>query len=198
MHKPTATHFAAAKRILRYLQGTLSLGIRFKSGSPILTAFTDFDWVGDLYDRRSTTGITVFLGNNPITWIFKKQHTVSRSSTEAEYRALASGAAELTWLRQVLCDLGVFLPNAPTMWCDNTSAIALTSSPIFHSRTKHIEVDYHFVREHVVRGDLHLQFISTNDQLADLFTKPLSTQRFQRLTSKLMFSTPDHSLKGGY
>uniref|UniRef100_A0A2N9FVX0 Uncharacterized protein n=1 Tax=Fagus sylvatica TaxID=28930 RepID=A0A2N9FVX0_FAGSY len=128
----------------------------------------------------------------PITWVSKKQHTVSRSSTEAEYRALASGAAELAWIRQVLCDLGVVLPHAPTMWCDNTSAIALASNPVFHSRTKHIEVDYHFVRERVVRGDLSLLFISTDDQLADLFTKPLSTQRFQRLTSKLMFSTPEH------
>jgi hypothetical protein len=197
MHKPTTTHFAAAKRILRYLQGTLSLGIRFRSGSSFLTAFTDFDWAGDPYDRRSTTGITVFLGNNPITWVSKKQHIVSRSSTEAEYRALASGAAELAWLHQVLCDLGVVLPHAPTMWCDNTSAIALASNPFFHSRTKHIEVDYHFVRERVVRGDLSLMFISTDDQLANLFTKPLSTQRFQRLTSKLMFSTSEHSLEGG-
>uniref|UniRef100_A0A2N9EGM1 Uncharacterized protein n=1 Tax=Fagus sylvatica TaxID=28930 RepID=A0A2N9EGM1_FAGSY len=192
MHKPTATHFAAAKRILRYLQGTLSLGICFRSGSSVLTAFTDSDWAGDLYDRRSTTGITVFLGNNPITWVSKKQHTVSRSSTEAEYRALASGAAELAWIRQVLCDLGIVLPHAPIMWCDNTSAIALASNPVFHSCTKHIEVDYHFVRERVVHGDLSLLFISTDDQLADLFTKPLSTQRFQRLTSKLMFSTPEH------
>ena len=145
MHKPTTTHFAAAKRILRYLQGTLSLGIRFRSGSSFLTAFIDSDWAGDPYDRCSTTGITVFLGNNPVTWVSKKQHTVSRSSTEAEYRALASGAAELAWIRQVLCDLGVVLPHAPTIWCDNTSAIALASNPVFHSRTKHIKVDYHFV-----------------------------------------------------
>uniref|UniRef100_A0A2N9IQH8 Reverse transcriptase Ty1/copia-type domain-containing protein n=1 Tax=Fagus sylvatica TaxID=28930 RepID=A0A2N9IQH8_FAGSY len=198
MHKPTATHLAAAKRILRYLQGTLHLGIRFQSGSPALTTFTDSDWVGDPYDMRSTTGITVFLGNNPITWVSKKQHTVSRSSTEAEYQAFATGAAELAWLRQVLCDLGIFLSSAPAIWCDNTNAIALASNPVFHSRTKHIEVDYHFVRECVVRGDLHLHFISTEDQLADLFTKPLSTPRFLKLTSKLMFSAPTHSLEGGY
>jgi hypothetical protein len=198
MHKPTATHLATAKRILRYLQGTLHLGIRFQSSSPSLTAFTDSDWSGDPYDRRSTTGITIFLGNNPITWVSKKQHIVSRSSTEAEYRALATGAADLAWLRQVLCDLGIFLPSAPALWCDNTSAIALASNPVFHSRTKHIEVDYHFVRESVVRGDLHLHFISTEDQLANLFTKPLSTPRFLKLTSKLMFSAPTHSLEGGY
>ena len=201
MHKPTAptaTHLAAAKRILRYLQGTLHLGIHFQSGSPALITFTDSDWVGDPYDMRSTTGITVFLGNNPITWVSKKQHIVSRSSTEAEYQALATRAAELAWLRQVLCDLGIFLSSALAIWCDNTSAIALASNPIFHSQTKHIEVDYHFMRECVVRDDLHLHFISTEDQLADLFTKPLSTPRFLKLTSKLMFSTPTHSLEGGY
>jgi hypothetical protein len=107
MHKPNSTHLIAAKRILQYLQGTLHLGIRFQSDSSSLTAFTDFDWAEDPYDRPSTTGITVFLGNNPITWVSKKQHTVFRSSTEAEYRALATGAAELAWLHQVLCDLGV-------------------------------------------------------------------------------------------
>ena len=96
MHKPTATHLATAKRILRYLQGTLHLGICFQSSSPSLTAFTDSNWSGDPYDRRSTTGITIFFGNNPITWVSKKQHTVSRSSTEAEYQALAIGAADLT------------------------------------------------------------------------------------------------------
>ena len=192
MHKPNSTNLVAAKCILRYLQGILHLGIRFQSGSSSLTTFTDSDWARDPYDRRSTTGITVFLGNNPITWVSKKQHTVSRSSTEAEYRALATGVAELAWLRQVLCDFGVYLPIAPTMWCDNTNAIALASNPVFHSRTKHIEVDYHFVLERVVRGDLHLHFIYTEDQLADLFTKPLTTQRFHQLTSKLMFSVPDH------
>ena len=95
MHKPNLAHLVAAKRILRYLQGTLSLGIRFQSDSSTLTAFTDSDWAGNPYDRRSTTGITVFLGNNLITWVSKKQHTVSRSSTKAEYRALVIRATEL-------------------------------------------------------------------------------------------------------
>uniref|UniRef100_A0A2N9J0P4 Cysteine-rich receptor-like protein kinase 10 n=1 Tax=Fagus sylvatica TaxID=28930 RepID=A0A2N9J0P4_FAGSY len=160
--------------------------ILFQPGPLALTAFTDADWAGDTSDRRSTSGVVVFLGNNPITWLSKKQHTVSRSSTEAEYRSLATGAAELAWLRQVLCDLKLYLPSAPLIWCDNTSALALASNPVFHGRTKHIEVDYHFVRERVVRGDLSLQFISTHDQLADIFTKALPSTRFLLLCSKLL------------
>uniref|UniRef100_A0A2N9HA75 Reverse transcriptase Ty1/copia-type domain-containing protein n=1 Tax=Fagus sylvatica TaxID=28930 RepID=A0A2N9HA75_FAGSY len=176
---------------------TLDRGILFQPGPFTLTAFTDADWVGDPCDRRSTSGIIVFLGNNPITWLAKKQHTVSRSSTEAEYRSLASGAAELSWIRQVLCDLGLFLPSAPLIWCDNTSALALASNPVFHGRTKHIEVDYHFIRERVVHGDLKLQFISTEDQLADVFTKALPSPRFHRLCSKLLICSTDHQFEGG-
>uniref|UniRef100_A0A2N9EKF8 Reverse transcriptase Ty1/copia-type domain-containing protein n=1 Tax=Fagus sylvatica TaxID=28930 RepID=A0A2N9EKF8_FAGSY len=197
MHQPSTIHFAAAKRILRFLKGTLDKGILFQPGPLALTAFTDADWAGDTSDRRSTSGVVVFLGNNPITWLSKKQHTVSRSSTEAEYRSLATGAAELAWLRQVLCDLKLYLPSAPLIWCDNTSALALASNPVFHGRTKHIEVDYHFVRERVVRGDLSLQFISTHDQLADIFTKALPSTRFLLLCSKLLVCSTDHQFEGG-
>jgi hypothetical protein len=178
MHKPSTVHFVAAKRILRYLKGTLHKGVLFQPGHLALIAFTDADWAGDLSDKRFTSGVIVFLGHNPITWLAKKQHTISRSSTEVEYRSLANGAAELAWLRQVLCDLKLFLPSAPLIWCDNTSALALASNPVFHGRTKHIEVDYHFVREKVVCGDLLLQFICTHDQLADIFTKALPSTRF--------------------
>jgi hypothetical protein len=197
MHKPSPAHFVAAKRILRYLKGTLDRGILFQPGPIALTAFTDADWVGDPCDRRSTSGIIVFLGNNPITWLAKKQHTVSRSSTEAEYRSLASGAAELAWIRQVLCDLGLFLPSAPLIWCDNTNALALASNLVFHGRTKHIEVDYHFICERVVRGDITLQFISTDDQLVNIFTKAFPSPRFHRICSKLLVCSVDHQFEGG-
>jgi hypothetical protein len=192
MHKPSIVHFVATKRILRYLKGTLHKGVLFQPGPLALTAFTDADCAGDPSDRRSTSGVVVFLGHNLITWLAKKQHTVSRSSTESEYRSLATGAAELAWLRQVLCDLKLYLPSAPLIWCDNTSALALASNPMFHGRTKHIEVDYHFVREKVVCGDLLLQFISTHDQLADIFTKALPSTRFLQLCSKLMVCSTDH------
>ena len=197
MQSPTEGHLVAAKHVLRYVQGTLSHGVLFQPGPRVLTAFTDSDWAGNPVDRRSTTGFLVFLGNNLITWSSKKQPTVSRSSTEAEYRSLAIGAAELAWIRMLLCDFGVILPSLPVIWCDNTSAIALASNPVFHARTKHVEVDYHFVRERVVRGDLRVLFISTNDQLADLLTKALPAPRFLELSSKLLSSLHRHTFEGG-
>jgi transposase InsO family protein len=198
MHQPTTSHLVAAKRVLRYIRGTISHGILFQPGPLRLTAFTDSDWAGNPVDRRSTTGFLIFLGNNLLTWASKKQPTVSRSSTEAEYRALAVGAAELTWIRMLLRDLGIFISHAPVLWCDNTSAISLASNPVFHARTKHVEIDYHFVREKVVRGDLAVQFISTTDQLADLLTKALPSPRYVTLSTKLLHSISQHSFEGGW
>jgi hypothetical protein len=175
MHQPTDQHLVAAKRILRYVQGSLHHGLTFRPGPLTLTAYTDSDWAGDPMDRRSTTGLIIFLGHNPITWQSKKQPTVSRSSTEAEYRALANCTADLSWVRMVLQDLGVFLCHPPTIWCDNLSALALATNPVFHARTKHVEVDYHFIREKVTNKDIQLHHISTEDQLADLLTKALSS-----------------------
>ena len=134
--------------------------------------------------------MVLFFGNSPISWSTKKQGTVSRSSTEAEYRALASTTAELYWIRMLLRDFGLFLPHPPLLWCDNVSALAIATNTVFHARTKHIEVDYHFVREKVLRRDVMLKFISTHDQLANLFTKSLPSPRFNWLTSKLMWKFP--------
>ena len=107
-------------------------------------------------DHRSTTGLIVFLGHNPITWQSKKQPTVSRSSTKAKYQALANCTADLSWVRMILKDLDIFLRSPPTIWCDNFSALALASNPTFHARTKHVEVDYHFIREKVTNKDVQL------------------------------------------
>jgi hypothetical protein len=188
MHSLTDTHMVAAKRILRYLKGTLNHGLLFRPSSLTLQAYADADWAGNPDDRRSTSGYVVFLGSIPITWVSKKQSTVSRSSTEAEYRSLASATAEVFWIRTVLKDLGVFLLDPPLLWCDNLSAIALASNPVFHARTKHIEVDYHFIREKVVRRDIVVKFISTTDQLADILTKCLSSPGFHRLRENLLLS----------
>ena len=115
---------------------------------------------------------------------------MSRFSTEAEYRALASSAAELCWLRMLLKDFGVFLFATPVLWCDNVSALAIAYNLDFHACTKHIEVDYHFVRERILRHDLQVQFVASQDQLADILTKGLPSPRFQWLVSKLMWCFP--------
>jgi hypothetical protein len=181
MHAPTDIHLTAAKHILRYVRGTIDHGLFYTPGPISLSAFSDADWAGDPNDRRSTSGLLVFLDNNPITWSAKKQLTVSRSSTEAEYRALASASVELCWLRTLIKNLGLYLYDPPILWCDNVSALAIASNPVFHARTKHVEVDFHFIRERVLRKDLQVKFVSTVDQLADIFTKGLPSPRFQDL-----------------
>jgi hypothetical protein len=195
MSAPTTTHLAATKRVLRYIRGTLHHGIEFTPGPLSLSAYTDADWAGDPDDRRSTSGFLIYLGSNAITWSTKKQPTVSRSSTESEYRALAFASAELCWIRTLLKDLGIFISDTPILWCDNVSALAIASNPVFHARTKHIEVDFHFVRERVLRKDLLVKFVSTVDQLADIFTMSLPTNRFLDLRHNLIVPVPE--IEGG-
>ncbi|KAK2991573.1 hypothetical protein RJ640_013833 [Escallonia rubra] len=186
MHRPTQAAFQLMKRILRYVKGTTQLGLQIRSASSLdLYAFYDADWAGCPSSRRSTTGFCTFLGSNCISWSAKKQSTVARSSAEAEYRAMASTTAELTWLSFLLRDIGIVQHHPATLFCDNLAALYMSINPVFHARTKHIEVDYHFVREKVALGSLVTRFVSSNQQLADIFTKPLSRDAFQRLRTKL-------------
>ena len=186
LSQPTEVHWEAVKRILRYVKGTLDTGLQIrKSNSTGVSIFTDADWAGCVDDRRSTGGFAVFVGPNLVSWSSKKQPTVSRSSTEAEYKALANGAAEAMWVESVLRELGVSRQRAPILWCDNLGATYLTANPVFHSRTKHIEIDFHFVRERVAAGALDVRFVSTDDQLADVFTKPATRQMLDRFRTNL-------------
>ncbi|KAD5961410.1 hypothetical protein E3N88_12883 [Mikania micrantha] len=197
MHFPTTNHWSTVKRILRYLKGTISYGLLVQqNSSPVLhayadatfntlTAFSDADWAGCPDDRRSTGGYAIYLETNLVSWSARKQKTVSRSSTESEYKALADVVVELTWLQTLLQELHVPIQTVPTLWCDNLGATYLSANPVFHARTKHVEVDFHFVREKVAKHQLSVQFISTDDQIADVFTKPLPSQRFLNLRSKL-------------
>lgn len=122
----------------------------FSQGSLHLNAYTDSDWAGNPNDQRSTTGYAIFLGPCLISWTVKKQHVVSKSSTEAEYISLALATAELFWLRMLFQDLHIPLNNTPTLWFDNIEAISLASNPVFRACTKHVEVDYHFIQDKVV------------------------------------------------
>jgi len=191
MHAPTDFHWVAVKRILRYLKGTASYGFHITRGTSFaLHGFTDADWAGSIDDRKSTGGYLVFFGQTPISWKSGKQRTVVRSSTEAEYKALAYGTTEVIWLQYLLTHLQVPSVSTPTIWYDNLGATYLSANPIFHAPTKHVEIDYHFVRDQVAKKEIQILFIPSRDQLADVFTKPLSVASFTAFRFKLRVDPP--------
>ena len=197
MHSPTELHWTALKRVLRYLKNTIFHGLFLHKGTPLqLRAFSDFDWGGNRDDGRSTTAYLIYLGSNAISWKSSRQKTVSRSSSEAEYKAIANTTADILWIQNLLHELGIKLSISPSLFCDNTGATYLCANPVFHSRMKHVSLDYHFVRECVANGNLHVHHISTKDQLADVLTKALSRHQFTVLRSKIGVSNGASILRG--
>ncbi|XP_014519706.1 uncharacterized protein LOC106776751 [Vigna radiata var. radiata] len=197
LQAPTIDHFQAVKHILRYVKGTMSYGLSFTRGASLnVLGYSDADWARCIETRRSTYGYYIFLGGNLISWSAKKQPTVARSSCESEYRAMANAAAELIWLTHLLHDLHIS-HQAPTLLCDNKSAILLSQNPVAHKRAKHIDIDYHFVRELILSHKLITQFIPSDLQLANIFTKSLPRPLFQFFRAKLHVGpNPTHCLRG--
>lgn len=187
MNCPQEPHAQAVKRIYRYLQGTSDLALLYRRGEENqLRGFTDADWAADMHDRKSTTGYVFFLGGTPITWNSRKQPTVALSSTESEYMAVTEGAKEAVWLRRLLGEIHVLDLQAPTtIHGDNQGSLNLAQNPIYHGRTKHIEVRHHFIREKISSGEINLDYVPTNEQLADILTKPLGKTAFERLREQL-------------
>eukprot|EP00253_Pinus_taeda_P023820 PITA_23820 len=196
LQNPRESHWKAAKRILRYVRGTVQFGIHYSAkATPLLVGFTDSDWAGDPDDRKSTAGYVFTLGSGPITWACKKQAAISPSSAEAEYRGAVEASKEALWLRQILSEFGFEQQHPTTLWCDNQSAIQLCKDPVQHQCNKHIELHMHFIRKLIHDHVLEVQYCSTDDQVADIFTKALTEAKFTKL--RYMLGVQEVVTKGG-
>jgi hypothetical protein len=182
---PKEPHLVAVKRILRYLKHTPSIGLWYPKGARFqLVGYSDSDYAGCKIDRKSTSGGCHLLGRSLVSWSSKKQNSVALSTAEAEYIAAGACCAQILYMKQTLLDYGVVLKEIPLL-CDNESAVKLANNPVQHSRTKHIDIRHHFLRDHVAKKDILLEGVRTEDQLADIFTKPLDEARFCKLRNEL-------------
>jgi hypothetical protein len=182
---PKEVHLRAMKRIMRYLVYTPKFGLWYPKGSTFdLTGYSDADYARCKIDRKSTSGTCQFLGRSLVSWALKKQNSIALSIAEAEYIAAGHCCAQLLWMRQTLRDYDYKLSKVPLL-CDNESAIRMADNPVEHSRTKHIDILYHFLRDHQQKGDIEIAYVSTHNQLVDIFTKPLDEKIFSKLRNEL-------------
>lgn len=181
MAKPGWSHWMAVKRIMRYLKGSKHLRLRLGGHHITLVGYCNADWAGDGNGRKSTTGYAFLIGDGEVSWSSKRQPTVALSTTEAEYMPASHCTREAIWLQQLLGDVGYNLEEGTLIMNDNQGAIALAKNPVHHSRTKHIDVQHHFIRERLERGDICLEYCPTEDMVADILTKALARDRHERL-----------------
>jgi hypothetical protein len=188
LEEPCEDHMAAVKRIVRYVAGTCDWGLWFSRGKEkeaLLTGFSDSDYAGDVDQRYSTTGVIFLLADSPISWQSMKQKVVAQSSCEAEYIVAANATCQGLWLARVLGEIQGTTQSSPVLRVDNKSAIALIKNQVLSGQSRHIEVKYHLVRESAARGQITVEFVGTENQLGDIFTKALGRIRFQELRNKI-------------
>jgi hypothetical protein len=182
---PKEPHLSAIKRIFRYLKYTPSIGLWYPKGARFqLVGYSDSDYADCKIDRKSTSGECHLLGRSLVSWSSKKKNSMALSIAEAEYIAVGACCAQILYMKQTLLDYGVVLEKVPLL-CDNESAIKIANNPVQHSRTKHIDIRHHFLRDHVAKNDISLEGVRSENQLADIFTKPLDEATFCRLRSEL-------------
>jgi hypothetical protein len=197
MEKPLESHWNATKAVLRYLKRTFDYGIKYTDASDVeLIGYSDSNWAGNLNDRRSTTGYAFFIRSRVVSWSGKNHPIVSLSSTEAEYKSLCEKNCEVVWLRRLLQDVGKEQKEPTMIKCDNQSSINLEKNIIFHARTKHVEAQFHFVREKLQSNEIALMYYNTSENDVDIFTKPLGKIKFELFREMLGVEVNPFSIKG--
>ena len=186
MYAPYEKHMEAVHRILRYLKSAPGKGLMlYKNGHLEVKGYTDVDWVRSVIDRRSTSEYCTFVGRNLIIWHSKKQSIVAKSNAEAEFKTMAHGICEMLWLKAILKELGVHSKDPIKLYCDNKAAVSIAHNPVQHDRTKHVEVDRHFIKEKLREGLICTPFVRIENQLADILTKGVSSKIFNLALDKL-------------
>jgi hypothetical protein len=195
--EPRRVHLVAAKHVMRYLKGTLDYGLYYTGDHDFrVCGYTDLDWVGSVSDRKSTSRCCFSLGSAMTSWQSRKQSSIALSTTETEYIAACSTSCESIWLRKLLTGLFDLEMEATVILCDNQSCIKMTENPVFHDKSKHIEIRYHYIRDMVQRGVVKLQYVGTDQQVADVLTNPLSRVKFEYFRDKLGVVRKDLLRKG--
>lgn len=184
---PGRTHWLLAKHVLRYLKGTKRYGINYIKNSEDVTAYTNSDWAGDVDDRKSCTGNIIILANGPISWKSKKQGSVALSTMEAEYAALAEISREIIYIKRLLTHMGFekFVKDTIRVYCNNQSAIELSKNAVFHKRSKHVDISFHFIRELVEKRDIVVKYLRTDSMIVDILTKSLPKTKHDKYISML-------------
>ncbi|GJS14014.1 putative RNA-directed DNA polymerase [Tanacetum coccineum] len=186
MHAPSKVYMKAVYRILKYLKSSPGKGLFFgKNQNHQVCGYTNADWAGDRTDGKSTSGYFTFVGGNLVTWRSKKQKVVSRSSAEAKFQGMVHGVCELIWIKRVLKDLGLNLTSPMQLHCDNQAVVKIANNPVQHNTTKHVEIDRHFIKDHLEKKTVELSYVASKDQLADMLTKAICGRVFQCSLDKL-------------